>query len=726
MSIGIYDDNSSLRIVVPSLYGNIISGTYYLPKDDIKIKTVGQTLVINCRKDKYKFDFSDVSTPSTVDISTLASTVNGYIVIAVGGSGSEGKTDVENTSSTILTNGSTYTGTAVDVSAYASVTIAVKTDQSGIAYMEFSPDATNWYSSLSFNVEADVNEVHRLSVTRKYFRGRFTNNSGSDQTYFSFQTILGTQNALTSALNSSIQDDTDTVISRSILTGEDPGNNFRQVGTTVEGKLIVSVEEPLSAFGELMVSNLTPYFQISPIYDQINPTMYQEFSATGGTITADTSKILLNVSTSIGSYAVVRSKRRVHYKPGMGAGIRFAGYFNTGVENLYQTIGMATSGNGFSVGYNGLNFGILRASGGLSEVRKLTITTAAGGTESLTITLNGVDTTFNVTATTTGFLAHQIAAEDYSAAGFYANHIDSTVIFTSINIGAKASSFTITNNSGGGTAAGSFTTVKTGVAKTDTWVTQPNFNIDTLDGTGPSGFTINQQLGNVYEITYQWLGYGAITYKVENPMTGKFFPFHRIRYANTSTNLHVQIPTFPFEGTCASLGSTTEATVAVGSVCGFIQGPIIRKEPKYSHQRTVNVSAGTTSILTIQNRRTFRGINNQSEIFLQKLSIATDLAKVASFKFILNATIGSDILADYDKSMYVNEDYSIALYDETATTSSGGTSIFDVSLGKTDSIVIDINSLDIALEPTDSFTISVTTTGAGGDVSISLSWIEDH
>lgn len=120
-----------------------------------------------------------------------------------------GTTISGNSSTTALNAAATYTGTSVDVSQYASVVVAVKTDQAGTLYIEFSPDGTNWDSSLSFSVAASTNEVHRLTVTRKYFRVRFTNTSASNQTYFRLQSMAGAQPALTSALNSVIQADAD-------------------------------------------------------------------------------------------------------------------------------------------------------------------------------------------------------------------------------------------------------------------------------------------------------------------------------------------------------------------------------------------------------------------------------------------------------------------------------------------------------------------------------------
>lgn len=121
-----------------------------------------------------------------------------------------------NGSTTPLNAAATFTGTGVDVSGYPSVVCAVYTDQAGTLYMDFSPDGTNWDSSLSFSVAASTNEVHRLSVTRKYFRARFTNTSASNQTFLRMQAIAGAMPALSAPLNGVIQRDADAATVRSM------------------------------------------------------------------------------------------------------------------------------------------------------------------------------------------------------------------------------------------------------------------------------------------------------------------------------------------------------------------------------------------------------------------------------------------------------------------------------------------------------------------------------
>lgn len=140
---------------------------------------------------------------------------------------SESRTDRGNSSTTALSAGATFTGDADDVQNYSSVIVAVKTDQSGTMYMEFSPDGQNWDSSFSFTVEAGLNEVHRLTVTRQYYRTRFTNTSASPQTYMRLQTSYGDKQIISAPANTTLALDADAISARTVSEEFDIALNKR-------------------------------------------------------------------------------------------------------------------------------------------------------------------------------------------------------------------------------------------------------------------------------------------------------------------------------------------------------------------------------------------------------------------------------------------------------------------------------------------------------------------
>lgn len=72
----------------------------------------------------------------------------------VAGSALQGQVSSLNNTTTALGANGVYVGTPEDVSQNASVVCAIKTDQDGTMYMEFSPDGVNWDSSLTLPVYA--------------------------------------------------------------------------------------------------------------------------------------------------------------------------------------------------------------------------------------------------------------------------------------------------------------------------------------------------------------------------------------------------------------------------------------------------------------------------------------------------------------------------------------------------------------------------------------------
>lgn len=112
-----------------------------------------------------------------------------------------------------LTAGASFTGIAEDIYLYNSAIISLLTDKDGTLYVDFSTDGTNWDSTLTFTVIGGTNKVHRLTVTRRYIRVRYTNGA-VNQTYMRLQTMYGGQTTLSSPLNIPIQSDADATVSR--------------------------------------------------------------------------------------------------------------------------------------------------------------------------------------------------------------------------------------------------------------------------------------------------------------------------------------------------------------------------------------------------------------------------------------------------------------------------------------------------------------------------------
>lgn len=123
-----------------------------------------------------------------------------------------GNIDADNSTTTLLTAGSTYTGTWVLATGYDSVMVAVKTDQDGTFSVQFSPDGSNADSTLTrYYRTAQIEAPHRFTIARAYYRVTFTNSSASDQTYLRLQTIRGNKAPLNAPLDSVLSQDFDSL-----------------------------------------------------------------------------------------------------------------------------------------------------------------------------------------------------------------------------------------------------------------------------------------------------------------------------------------------------------------------------------------------------------------------------------------------------------------------------------------------------------------------------------
>lgn len=121
----------------------------------------------------------------------------------------------KNGTTTALGNGETYAGTWEDGSGFSEIRVAVKTDQVGDLYIDQSPDGINNDSTLNYVLKANTNEVHRLVLTRKFYRIRITNDSGSSQTYLRAQVRVDQGSGILSApRNLSLAADSDAISTR--------------------------------------------------------------------------------------------------------------------------------------------------------------------------------------------------------------------------------------------------------------------------------------------------------------------------------------------------------------------------------------------------------------------------------------------------------------------------------------------------------------------------------
>jgi len=130
--------------------------------------------------------------------------------------GQNGFQSTSNSTTTPLSSGATYTGTA-EQNQYNHVGVMVKTDNTGTLYFDFSSDGTNWDSTFpvnGFEIASGVPDFHTAVKLGRYFRVRLVNDTGA-QTYLRLTTYFGNNFVPSSApLNQTVGLDSDAVFVR--------------------------------------------------------------------------------------------------------------------------------------------------------------------------------------------------------------------------------------------------------------------------------------------------------------------------------------------------------------------------------------------------------------------------------------------------------------------------------------------------------------------------------
>lgn len=181
---------------------------------------------------------------------TIVDTTNALPVDlrSVNATGQSNTISTNNSTTSTLTASSNFTGTADDVSEYTTVTIQVDASHDsatdGMTF-EFSNDNSNWDDVYTFTYTASEGARRfQFPVTAQYFRCNYTN-GGTGQTHFRMQTILHSNNVLTSIHRASdnVKPDRSAQLVKSVLVAQQSGSgDFIPVASNASGKLQVAAE----------------------------------------------------------------------------------------------------------------------------------------------------------------------------------------------------------------------------------------------------------------------------------------------------------------------------------------------------------------------------------------------------------------------------------------------------------------------------------------------------
>jgi hypothetical protein len=211
----------------------------------------------------------------------------------------------------------------------------------------------------------------------------------------------------------------------------------------------------------------------------------------------------------------------------------------------------------------------------------------------------------------------------------------------------------------------------------DTDTPQSGWNIDKLDGTGPSGLTLDATKAEIFYIDMEWLGVGDVVAGIVIGRT--IYPVHQFRHANVLDSVYITTANLPVRWEIRNKAAVSSSKSMKSVCCTVIS------EGGFEETRGVPVCAsngitpiavdgGTTPvpIIAIRPKETFNSIVNRGQIIPSGVS-ALAQTEIVHCTVLWNPTItgGSWVSAHAD---------SIVEYNVTMTSISDGLPVnaFDV------------------------------------------------
>jgi|694.fasta_scaffold10912_18 hypothetical protein len=484
--------------------------------------------------------------------------------------------------------------------------------------------------------------------------------------------------------------------------------------------------EPLTSFSELSVSELSPAGQGDFIYN-INTSIFKTLTYSSGTVTQASGVASVNSGVNVTGSADLALRRNLKYRPGLGSLARLTCMFDTAISGNVQLAGIGNPESGYYFAYYGTSFGIIHNEVSQREIRKLTVTTGAG-TGNTIVTLNGVAVAVPMTGgANTVQTAHLLSQYNYSGVGtgWSADAISSSVYFISSRAASLGGAYSVANNS----IVGSFSSILTGAVGTQTFIPQSSWNIDRCDGTGPSSFVINPQKGNVYQIGFQYLGFGNAFFAIENPETGRMIPVHMIKNTNARTTPVLKNPQATTRVVSANIGATTSVSPKTLSMAAFTEGMVKKLDPRFAYSTSYsNVNSATyLALFTIKANTVYANQTNYGEFDILRIAASNEsTAKTLTVALFRNAPLGTAAV----NYQYINEPYSIcSVADFSASplsfSTTGITPQLVFSVGANSAQTIDLVPEELVNNSGETITVAIKTSGqVSGEIGIN--WFEQQ
>ena len=261
----------------------------------------------------------------------------------------------------------------------------------------------------------------------------------------------------------------------------------------------------------------------------------------------------------------------------------------------------------------------------------------------------------------------------------------------------------------------------------DTTTTQPNWNVDTLDGNGPSGITLDPTKAQIVYFDFEWLGVGSV--RMGFVIDGQYVIVHKQHNANVINSVYMSSPNLPLIYEIINDG--TGAATTMEQICSTVMsegGTSQRASTRGVTTGGIGITPANLAVAAAIGIRLKASAHNQS-LDLSDISIVNE-GNTPGFEWHLyfNPTVAGT----FTYSDLANSHVQLAIGNAAGTNTITGGTLLATGVGtgaKTGGLAQ--AALDTEIKPgssidgtSDEFVLAVVPYGAQAEIDVALNWRE--
>jgi hypothetical protein len=245
----------------------------------------------------------------------------------------------------------------------------------------------------------------------------------------------------------------------------------------------------------------------------------------------------------------------------------------------------------------------------------------------------------------------------------------------------------------------------------ENWIYQEDWNIDIKPN-------LDTSKGNIFQIKYQWLGYGMQYFYIEDT-NGNLELVHRIRYSNKFTETSILNPNLPLSAYVVNTGNVVPVELKTSSAIAGLEGDGFNDAVSVSVGGDVVYTAPSALVniplISFRMADIYKLKSNRLFCQLLRLIFACEGNKPVLFRAFSGGTVTGGTWT------YLEEELSPLEVNNTITSYTPGIRLGAFPLGKSGTLESDLVASNFRLYSNQIITITATTQGAS-DVVVSANW----